>query len=570
MLREEAAAALAEIAIIVDRHEGEVRQLLAEELVAVFGSPVAHDDDTLRALRAVGEARAALPERFVLRAAVERLAGRRTQSRSSKASGACSHRLPPATCCSAPRRCASCPAAVDVVPHESGVGYRVLRFDPGAESFARHLDVPIVGRIAELDALDAALAEVERSQLRASHRRARRAGDRQDAARERVRLAGGEQGAHAVGTVPGRTATARACCRSATSSSSSSRSTMSSRLSPMPPASSCRCASERSPSRVTLSGRSAGCSRCRQATGRWSSCSRICTGQRPTCSTSSSTCSAGRQARCCCSASRGPSCSSRGPSGATTRSRSGRSQARRLEPSSSCCRSGQVCRRASSARRSRWPKATRCSWNSSSSLPPRTCSIRCRRRSRFRSRHGSTVCPPVSAPCSSGQRSSGGTSGGRPSRQSRPTTSGRRSAAHLIALARRRLVHAERATLAGEDGFRFHHALIRDAVYAGVPEHVARRAARGGRARARRARPGAGRSRRLSPGARSGTPRSERRACRRIAARGKPPARRGGHPRDETDRRAYWRSTCSRGRSRLPTTTAGSRVRARDGVQILG
>ena len=40
----------------------------------------------------------------------------------------------------------------------------------------------------------------------------------------------------------------------------------------------------------------------------------------------------------------------------------------------------------------------------------------------------------------------------------------------LIALARRRLVHAERAALPGEDGFRFHHALIRDAVYAGVPE----------------------------------------------------------------------------------------------------
>ena len=67
------AAALAEIAVIVDRHEGEVQQLLAEELVAVFGSPVAHDDDTLRALRAVGDARAALPERFVVRAAVERL-----------------------------------------------------------------------------------------------------------------------------------------------------------------------------------------------------------------------------------------------------------------------------------------------------------------------------------------------------------------------------------------------------------------------------------------------------------------------------------------------------------------
>ena len=54
------------------------------------------------------------------------------------------------------------PAAVDVVPHESGAGYRVLRFDPGAESFVRHLDAPIVGRVAELGGLDAALAEVER------------------------------------------------------------------------------------------------------------------------------------------------------------------------------------------------------------------------------------------------------------------------------------------------------------------------------------------------------------------------------------------------------------------------
>ena len=163
-VREEPAAALAEIAVIVDRHEGEVRQLLAEELVAVFGSPVAHDDDTLRALRAVGEARAALPERFVLRAAVERLAGEEDAEaqlegvRSLLAQAAAGDLL------LGPEALRVVPAAVDVVPHESGVGYRVLRFDAGAESFARHLDMPIVGRIAELDALDAALAEVERSE----------------------------------------------------------------------------------------------------------------------------------------------------------------------------------------------------------------------------------------------------------------------------------------------------------------------------------------------------------------------------------------------------------------------
>jgi tetratricopeptide (TPR) repeat protein len=40
----------------------------------------------------------------------------------------------------------------------------------------------------------------------------------------------------------------------------------------------------------------------------------------------------------------------------------------------------------------------------------------------------------------------------------------------LMALVRRRLVLPERASVSGEDGFRFQHALIRDAVYAGIPE----------------------------------------------------------------------------------------------------
>ena len=91
------ASALAEIAVVVGRHEGEIEQLLAEELVAVFGSPVAHDDDTVRALRAVAEARAALPERFVVRAAVERLSGEQEEERQLEGSGACSHRPPRAS-----------------------------------------------------------------------------------------------------------------------------------------------------------------------------------------------------------------------------------------------------------------------------------------------------------------------------------------------------------------------------------------------------------------------------------------------------------------------------------------
>jgi tetratricopeptide (TPR) repeat protein len=44
------------------------------------------------------------------------------------------------------------------------------------------------------------------------------------------------------------------------------------------------------------------------------------------------------------------------------------------------------------------------------------------------------------------------------------------AASDLMALVRRRLVRPEQAALAGEDGFRFHHVLIRDVAYAALPE----------------------------------------------------------------------------------------------------
>ena len=48
------------------------------------------------------------------------------------------------------------PAAVDVVPHETGA-FRVLRFDSAAEPFARHFELPLVGRNSELERLEARL-----------------------------------------------------------------------------------------------------------------------------------------------------------------------------------------------------------------------------------------------------------------------------------------------------------------------------------------------------------------------------------------------------------------------------
>ena len=157
--RRAAAAALAEIAMVIERHGGSVQQLLAEELVAVFGAPQAHDDDTSRALRAVIEAREAVPPRFVVLTAVERLGGESTELDAVRR--LLSHAAP-GDLMLGPEALRLVPKAVDVVPHESGDGYRVLRFDPRAEPFARNLEAPIVGRGRELAQLDAAFDRVAR------------------------------------------------------------------------------------------------------------------------------------------------------------------------------------------------------------------------------------------------------------------------------------------------------------------------------------------------------------------------------------------------------------------------
>ena len=51
-----------------------------------------------------------------------------------------------------------------------------------------------------------------------------------------------------------------------------------------------------------------------------------------------------------------------------------------------------------------------------------------------------------------------------------PEDERRAVASHLVALARKGLVSADRPEFAGEDAFRFTHALIREAAYAGVPK----------------------------------------------------------------------------------------------------
>jgi class 3 adenylate cyclase len=47
---------------IVESHGGTVEKFIGDAVMAVFGVPVAHEDDALRACRAAGEMREALPE----------------------------------------------------------------------------------------------------------------------------------------------------------------------------------------------------------------------------------------------------------------------------------------------------------------------------------------------------------------------------------------------------------------------------------------------------------------------------------------------------------------------------
>src|SRR5690348_10103856 len=51
-----------EMRTILERHGGTVEKFIGDAVMAVFGVPVAHEDDALRAVRAAWEMRAAIPE----------------------------------------------------------------------------------------------------------------------------------------------------------------------------------------------------------------------------------------------------------------------------------------------------------------------------------------------------------------------------------------------------------------------------------------------------------------------------------------------------------------------------
>ena len=135
---------------IVTRLGGTIRNR-GDALLAVWGAPHAHDADALRALQAAVALQAAIGP---LRLALERASD----------VGSFDERLldvaSPGETLLGPRLLSLVAHAVDVVAHPSG-GFRLLHLDRGAEPFARRFDTPLVGRDDALARLEAALAATQ-------------------------------------------------------------------------------------------------------------------------------------------------------------------------------------------------------------------------------------------------------------------------------------------------------------------------------------------------------------------------------------------------------------------------
>jgi class 3 adenylate cyclase/tetratricopeptide (TPR) repeat protein len=160
-----------EMRAILERHGGSVEKFIGDAVMAVFGIPVAHEDDALRAVRAAWEMRAAVPA-LGLRARIgvntgEVVAGSgealvtgdavNVAARLEQAAepgeiliGADTRRLVRDAVKVEP---VSVTAKGKPTPVEA---FHLLDVDPEAAAIARMLDTPLVGRAAELEQLQQA------------------------------------------------------------------------------------------------------------------------------------------------------------------------------------------------------------------------------------------------------------------------------------------------------------------------------------------------------------------------------------------------------------------------------
>ena len=159
--RAAAARCLAVAAAVVDRHGGRIEQLEGTELAGAFGLPRAHEDDALRATRAAVEIRAECASLGIeVRSGIEGVAldvagdlvdeTSLAEARSVKATASAGEIL------IGPAALRVLSGAVDVVP-AAGTGFTLLRLIEGAPAVQRRFDAALVGRAAELDALEASV-----------------------------------------------------------------------------------------------------------------------------------------------------------------------------------------------------------------------------------------------------------------------------------------------------------------------------------------------------------------------------------------------------------------------------
>jgi class 3 adenylate cyclase/tetratricopeptide (TPR) repeat protein len=181
---------------VLERHGGTVEKFIGDAVMAVFGVPVLHEDDALRAVRAAVEMRDALG---TVNREFEQTVGIRLESRTGvntgeivAAAGSVGQRLAVGDAVNVAARLeqAAEPGAILIgratyalVRHAVEVesagalelkgkeepvdAYRLLAVVPGAAGYARRFDSPLVGRVDELRLLQDAFARVVRE--RACH-----------------------------------------------------------------------------------------------------------------------------------------------------------------------------------------------------------------------------------------------------------------------------------------------------------------------------------------------------------------------------------------------------------------
>ena len=165
------------IRLIVERHGGTVEKFIGDAVMAVFGIPVAHEDDALRAVRAVAEIREQL------RALAEQLSvalSFRTGVNTGEVVAGEGETLVTGDAVNVAARLEQAAApgeiligsetlslvrdAVTVQPveplelkgkREAVPAFRLVAVDLTADAFARHLDAPLVGRVRERQRLHA-------------------------------------------------------------------------------------------------------------------------------------------------------------------------------------------------------------------------------------------------------------------------------------------------------------------------------------------------------------------------------------------------------------------------------